>query len=231
MDEMSLRRPLLYPAELQGRSGLSYCKNKSLQESDRQIRSPNNPQKDAEQSLCRASCGCRDSDDGFVEWLSMSSIRGYEVSNTGLVRKSGDKRLLPQRPNRYGYPQVTLRVNGKNITRPVHALVAEVFLGPRPDRMTVDHLDGDKTNNHATNLEYVTRKENIQRAFKNGQYDHVRGEGSPSAKLNEEQVREIKGLLNTHNNCELGRRFGVSDVAIRKIRLGKTWRHVEGGVT
>ncbi len=50
---------------------------------------------------------------------------------------------------------------------------------------------------------------------------------NPQAKLTRRQVAEIKALLPTHNNCELGRRYGVSNVAISKIRLGRAWRDVE----
>lgn len=62
-----------------------------------------------------------------------------------------------------GYKQVRLHDNKFY----VHRLVAEYFVDGNHDLM-VDHIDGDKTNNHYTNLEWVTGKENARRAWKNG---------------------------------------------------------------
>src|SRR5690606_19120684 len=98
----------------------------------------------------------------------------------------------------------------------VHVLVAEAFIGPKPKGMTVNHIDGDKTNNHATNLEYLSVADNIRHAFAMGLYP--RGERHHQAKLTEDQVRQIKRRLPHESNCALAREFGVSDVAIRKIR-------------
>lgn len=170
----------------------------------------------------------------FVEWLQCPSWPAYEVSNEGQVRRlapSGSNRSKPGRfmsqwPDADGYFRVSLWNGKRGISVLVHQLVAEAFVGPRPDDMTVNHMDGDKTNNHATNVEYLSRGDNVRHGFDNGAYDGLRGEGNRSAKLTEQQVGQIKSLLDTHNNCELARRFGVSDVSIRKIRIGKTWAHV-----
>lgn len=48
----------------------------------------------------------------------------------------------------------------------IHSLIAEAFLGPRPEGYDIDHIDGDKSNNHPSNLEYVTHKENMRRYYK-----------------------------------------------------------------
>lgn len=65
----------------------------------------------------------------------------------------------------------TVRVNGENCY--VHRLVAMAFCENNnpEDKTTVDHIDGDKLNNDASNLEWVTPKENAQRAVKNGLYN------------------------------------------------------------
>ncbi len=49
----------------------------------------------------------------------------------------------------------------------VHSLIAEAFLGPRPEGYDIDHISGDKTDNRPCNLEYVTHKENMRRYYKN----------------------------------------------------------------
>lgn len=79
------------------------------------------------------------------------------------------QRVMSLRATKSGYIAVALYV-GDGTRRHVnlHALVAEAFLGPRPERMTVNHKDGVKTNNAAINLEYATYKENNNHAVSLG---------------------------------------------------------------
>lgn len=61
-----------------------------------------------------------------------------------------------------------LRVKMNNIHRQVHHLVAEATLGPRPEGLVVNHIDGNRTNNRPENLEYITQAENIQHSIRIG---------------------------------------------------------------
>ena len=99
----------------------------------------------------------------------------YQVSNYGNVRRlrfinskhNFEKvKQCKQTLNTWGYMTVNLSKNGKSNTKRVHRLVAETFLGESD--LQVDHIDGNKQNNKLDNLEYVTPKENTQRAWKNG---------------------------------------------------------------
>ena len=65
--------------------------------------------------------------------------------------------------NNAGY--LIMNVEGK--TRTIHTLVAEAFLGIRPDGYDVDHIDGNKLNNAASNLRYVTHIENMKNFYEN----------------------------------------------------------------
>ena len=67
-----------------------------------------------------------------------------------------------------GYYMVTIYTNPKK-GRPtlVHHLVAECYIGPRPDKMVIDHIDNNPKNNYYTNLQYVTHQDNI---LKNAPY-------------------------------------------------------------
>lgn len=98
----------------------------------------------------------------------------YEVSSLGRVRRAAPGRctwvgrelkaqLIPN-----GYMHIMPVVDGKNRNAYVHQLVAEAFLGPCPDGYEVNHIDADKTNNRADNLEYVTRQGNVQHAIAHG---------------------------------------------------------------
>lgn len=97
-----------------------------------------------------------------------SKFKLYYVSNLGNV-KSIDKRnrseyLLKPKDNGHGYGHFEIKKNGKAKSYKIHRLVVEAFISPIPDKMTVDHLDGNKMNNYVSNLEIVTRAENTRRA-------------------------------------------------------------------
>lgn len=101
------------------------------------------------------------------EWRRIPGHPDYEVSDLGRVRSW--KTVGPGGPPpRYltggvsrGYRTVIVRTDGKRGDGFVHRLVAAAFLGPRPHpKAEVRHLDGDKANNRATNLEYGTHQEN-----------------------------------------------------------------------
>tara|TARA_B110000285_G_scaffold188316_1_gene214451 strand:- start:307 stop:795 length:489 start_codon:yes stop_codon:yes gene_type:complete len=94
----------------------------------------------------------------------------YQISNFGNVKslnynRTKEQKLLSPGLTASGYEKVDLRINGKRRTRTVHQLVAEVFLNHEPCgmKLVVNHIDFDKTNNHVSNLEIVTSRENTNR--------------------------------------------------------------------
>ncbi len=106
----------------------------------------------------------------------------YEVSNAGTVRSlprtvvGKDGRVYPYpgktlatNPNKnVEYLQVSLWRNNKGESFYVHRLVAEAFL-PNPGNLPeVNHIDGCRTHNHVSNLEWVTRQGNAQHAVNTG---------------------------------------------------------------
>lgn len=101
-------------------------------------------------------------------WLPVVGYEGwYEVSDLGRVRRIRDRigrpmeRLLRWSPSKFEYPTVGIF----DRARPIHLLVADAFLGPRLPGFEVDHVDGDRNNPKLSNLEIVTRAENITRAM------------------------------------------------------------------
>lgn len=105
----------------------------------------------------------------------------YEVSDTGLVRSldryvdlSGEKRRriqgkqLSAKRNKEGYLFVSLCREGVVKTNYIHRLVAKAFI-PNPNELPeVNHLNGIKTDNSATNLEWCTHQDNVRHAYANG---------------------------------------------------------------
>lgn len=98
----------------------------------------------------------------------------YEVSNLGNVRRSapGENtfagRLKKASLSGNGYLIFGAFVNGKRKNVLVHRAVAEAFIGPCPKGVQVNHKDGIKTNNHKSNLEYMTISENQKHALMMG---------------------------------------------------------------
>ncbi len=102
-----------------------------------------------------------------VEWKKAISSRfgdlvgDLEVSNTGLVRKITTKREF-KKDQKDCYK--CIKRFRKTIY--IHTLVAESFLGVRPEGMVIDHIDGDKSNNHLSNLRYVSVEDNSKKGNK-----------------------------------------------------------------
>lgn len=105
------------------------------------------------------------------QWKPIDGTDGkYEVSNLGHVRTNGKRPgllTLTKQPKGYLYAMIQLS-NGKQKNCRVHRLVAEYFL-PNPDNMKeVNHKDGNKDNNHVSNLEWCTRSNNVKHSFDTG---------------------------------------------------------------
>ena len=112
-------------------------------------------------------------------WRELPSNPSYEISSTGLVRQKS--RMVFNRGRYYlkpggivkehrdddGYCFVVLALKGRMQKKFVHRLVAEAFIGPCPEAMTVDHINRVRNDNSIENLRYATASEqNKNRVFK-----------------------------------------------------------------
>jgi len=164
-------------------------------------------------------------------WIPVVGYEGlYSVSNLGRVKShhhhngAGECVLRPGIISRYGHLRVRLCAEGRIRQMLVHRLVLEAFVGPRPAGCECRHLDGNPANNRLDNLCWGTRTENMSDRDRHG--TTARGERCGRAKLTEANVHEIRKLLEQGMpQRKIGRLYGVSGVAIAKIKLGKTWAH------
>lgn len=101
-------------------------------------------------------------------WLIIKDFPDYEISNEGRIRNLKTGRIMKTSLNTRGYENVCLRKNKTQYMKRVHRLVADTFYDGDHELYDVNHIDGDKTNNHIRNLEFCTRSENIIHAFNTG---------------------------------------------------------------
>lgn len=156
----------------------------------------------------------------------------YEVSEFGEVRRVGRGhgsvagRILKITTMPRGYKTVNLWKSNKGKTCLVHRLVASAFIGLAKEKH-VNHIDGNKSNNHFTNLEYVTPKENTAHAIRTGLMNS-RGVNNSQAKIDEETVRAIrKKHMEGMGYKRLSKHFGLTWGLVRSVVTRKTWKHVE----
>jgi NUMOD4 motif/HNH endonuclease len=161
------------------------------------------------------------------EWRPIRGYEGlYEISSWGRVRTVTTGTIRVGSHHRQGYLSLTLSKKGTAHAYLVHRLVAEAFLGPGPDGMCVNHMNGHKQDNRAANLEYMTLAENNRHAKRLGLARYVRGADIGLAKLTDAAVVSIRQkLAQGAHPMDLARQFNVGFGTIYAIRSGKTWRH------
>jgi hypothetical protein len=169
------------------------------------------------------------------EWRDVAGYNGlYKVSNLGRIHSVRANRLLKPNPQRrkdrkQGYLYTFFSDSGHRKRPVVHRIVAKAFLGPCPTGYQVNHIDGDKHNNRATNLEYVTGSQNMRHSYKvlGQQPTRLLGESCPVHKLTDRTVREVRTRHASGESClSLAREFGVGAETIRRAVLGRTWAHI-----
>ena len=161
------------------------------------------------------------------------AIDAYEKAYVDIHGLHPSNKTLKPQINKKGYPVVRLYKDRTWKWRPIHILVAEAFLGKRPEKHEVNHKDTNKQNNHVKNLEYVSRSENIRHAYRTGKIKLQKlvlrkGSEVHTSKLTETDVKKIRKLYESgeHSTRKLGECFGVTRHAIGNIIGRKTWKHI-----
>lgn len=184
------------------------------------------------------------------EWkkVTKEGFSNYEISSWGRVKNIDTNHFLSATKAGYwGHLKVTLRNSELEKTRTsggvkdftIHSLVAEAFLGKKPDGLEIRHLNGIPWDNTVQNLAYGTPKENRADAVIHGSMSRRR-EGShggfKTTKLTEKDIAEIretprrnargwyrKTIPSGVSDKTLALKYGVARETIRDIRLNKRW--------
>ncbi len=175
-------------------------------------------------------------------WRDVPGSDGqYSVSSLGRLRtnyrhraKRSDEvdiRTPSPHPTK-GYCFVTVTINGRRRHTGVHQLVALAFV-PNPEGLVeVNHVNGIKTDNVPSNLEWTTRKGNLRHAWNTGLMANARQTGTKHhrAKMDEDMVRSIRAAVPDYTNNEVKYRVaaehGISICTVNDIVKRRSWRHV-----
>jgi hypothetical protein len=163
-------------------------------------------------------------DESGPDWRPIPGHQGYVVSACGQVKGIRGNLLSLSKEK---YSRVMLQTTRKKYL--VHRLVALAFI-PNPNNLPqVNHKDGNKRNNHASNLEWCDAFHNMRHCEALGLKKQLRGSDVYNAKLTDNDVAWIKvwrreGFLMR----EIAHAFGVAESTISRVCSGIRWPHKGG---
>ena len=137
-----------------------------------------------------------------------------------LIKKTLPGVLLKPQRDTAGYPRVSLRGRPRRIS----SIVAEAFIGPRPDGAMVLHRNDEKSDNRAENLRYGDGLDNAADALRNGRTPT--GSRHYSTHLCDDAAAAIAGLRYVWSQSTLAMLFDVSPSCVQSIQERRTWKHV-----
>ncbi len=173
-------------------------------------------------------------------WKDIIEYEGlYQVSNYGRIRsletfvnhrygkriRKGKIKTLAV--NKGGYHTVNLFKDNETKMLKAHRALMQAFVPNPENKRTVNHKDGNKLNNHISNLEWATHKENNIHAHENNLVNIKIGEDNAAAHLSNIDILEIRTLSsNGIRHRTIAKVFDVHENTISGIVNRKTWNHI-----
>jgi hypothetical protein len=150
----------------------------------------------------------------------------YEISDLGRLRNKKSGYMMSLNNVKNGYIQAAMTIDGKVKREAIHRLVAKAFIENGDEKLTVNHIDGDKTNNKAANLEWMTQKENVNHAFKNN-LTKVKVCPIIQLDLDENEIRRFSSFKEIEDEFKYDRSLLIRVCKGRnKTAYGFKWKYV-----
>ena len=159
-----------------------------------------------------------------IDYIVSSDGKIYSTKNIGRGKYHKE---ISQRDNSDGYKTITVGKNDRRRTMSVHRLVALAFI-PNPDGLPeVDHIDNNRKNNNASNLQWITSLENKRKTPFEARSKTHKGELNGRAMLKESDVIEIRRLYEINVTCaEIARIYGRGWSTSNNIIMRNTWKGI-----
>jgi hypothetical protein len=158
-------------------------------------------------------------------WKVVQEFPRYEVSNSGEIRIIAKNKIISQRTSKDGYKKLNL-YDGKLHTRSTHRVVLEAFKEkPKIKGIQCNHIDGNKLNNYADNLEWCTGSENTKHAYLMGLCNHQKT-GKRKKLSNEDVTRILKLLRFRVKQSIIAKHFKISQPYVSEIKRGKKRKNI-----
>ena len=167
-----------------------------------------------------------------VEWRQVEGYSNYIISEYGDVKNIKTNKLLKRRTTKDGYQYYRLCERGIQSDFRVHRLVAKMWLDNPMNLETVNHKDGNKTNNHVSNLEWMDRHSQLEHAYNLGLKKAKVGTDSNLSKATVEQVKYIRDKYDNHKGsmygfyANLSRETGLSQTLVTRIAKRKSYFNI-----
>jgi DNA-binding transcriptional regulator YiaG len=163
------------------------------------------------------------------KWLPVNGFEEqYMVSNFGRVKRKFkfNEKFLPGNRNKDGYLTILLVNKTNRSCQYIHRMVAINFIPNPENKKTVNHIDGNKENNHIDNLEWATHSENHLHAFKKlNRKSSTNRYWGRTGKLKPNEVLFIRN--SNLKGVELAKMFNVSKGTISNILAMKRWKQIK----
>jgi hypothetical protein len=170
-------------------------------------------------------------------WRTIKGYNGrYVISNSGEIKRVKSLRLdraklgkLRKNHDKDGYRKIQLHKEGKAKSFFIHRLVLQTFVGNPKKGQQSNHKNGIKSDNRVCNLEWCSRKENVEHAHRTGLCDRAIGSRHHKAKLKDWEVLSIRKEYSRKDHVTLkylSNKYGVTFSTISRIIRRVIWKSI-----
>ena len=162
-------------------------------------------------------------------WKPIKNYEGiYEVSSHGRIRRLArftdngrylEARMMKLNTDPNGYLRITLKGGGRQLTSAIHAIALQAFDRDRRSGEIARHLDGNKLNNHISNLKWGTQSENVRDCINHGTHSSFSARHLTDKKAQKALDLRVEG--NTYK--VIAKKLGVSTHVIGDLLSGKSF--------